>query len=284
LFNYFAPYSFEDASKILKKHKNAYILAGGTDLLVNIRSGKTKPDVVVDLKRIKGLNYIKKDKNYIRIGTLTDMNEIASSNILKGPYEILKRSASVMGCFEIRNRATIGGNIVNASPGADTLCPLTVLKAKVVIYNSKRERTVPIEKFLKGVNKVDLKKGEILKEVLIPLYDKNCAGFYFRRQRTKGMDLASFNAAIFVINKNNISERKIRIAIGTVSPTPYINKKVESLLNRKTINSDLVKKSVDIINSEIAPRKTSLRATPEYKKLMVEVFLNRSLKSLRLIR
>ena len=279
-FNYLAPASLKETFDILKEKKDAHILAGGTDLIVNIRSGKISPHCVVDLKKIKSLGEIKKTKTGIEIGSIVNMNELGESKLLTGAYSLLKYAASIMGCYEIRNRATIGGNIINASPGAETLTPLTVLEAKVVLKSSRATRTLPVGKFITWVNTTAIKKDELLTKIVIPFYPKNTAGFYMRRQRVKGMDLASVNCAILVLNPDNIKTRKVRIAMGTVLPTPYRAKKAEKLLSNCAIDADRIKRAARIIKDEIAPRASSLRATPEYKKLMIESFLMMGLKKI----
>ncbi len=279
-FDYQSPKSLKECLKLISENENAHILAGGTDLIVNIRSGKIIPQLVVDIKNISELSDIKKTDNYIEIGSLTTMNQITKSSLLKGAYYLLSYAASIMGCYEIRNRATIGGNIINASPGAETLNPLVVLSAKVVLESTSGQRILSIEEFVCGPNKTEIKKNELLTKILIPIVNEEADGVYMRRQRVKGMDLASVNCAIFITNKSDIKKRKIKISFGTVTPKPYRPIKVEQLLENNKITKNLILESVKIINSEINPRTTSLRASPEYKKFMIEYFLVEGLKKI----
>lgn len=272
-FDFSAPETLNEAFTVLSRNENARILAGGTDLVVNIRSGKIKPSVVVDLKKIKWLSGVAKTDKGIEIGPLTTMNELAASPLLKGPYSILSYAAKIMGCYEIRNRATVGGNIINASPGAETLTPLTALHASVQVESNNNKKLVPLHKFVTGPNNTVLARGEIVTKIILPFYPQDTVGYYMRRQRVKGMDLASVNCSVLVVNSKNISERQIRAAFGTVMPAPYRSKKAEEILSGKKITADLLKQATAVINSEINPRATSLRATPEYKRFMVEYFL-----------
>jgi len=272
-FDYFAPQTLSEAFTALNRNENACILAGGTDVIVNVRSGKIKPAVVVDLKKIEWLSGVAKTDKGIEIGPLTTMNELAESPLIKGPYSLLSYAAKIMGCYEIRNRATVGGNIINASPGAETFTPLTALHASVEVSSNNNKKLIPLHKFVTGPNNTALARGEIVTKIIIPFYPQDTAGYYMRRQRVKGMDLASVNCSVLVVNSKNIRECQVRAAFGTVMPTPYRSIKAEEILSGKKITLDLIKQAAVVINSEINPRATSLRATPEYKRFMVEYFL-----------
>ncbi|MFC2091670.1 FAD binding domain-containing protein [Elusimicrobiota bacterium] len=272
-FDYCAPETLIELLNILGTKKSSSILAGGTDLLVNIRSGKLKPKNVIDIKKIKSLNTIKKVKHGIEIGASVTMNDISRSPHFTGPYSVLKQSASVMGCFEIRNRATIAGNIINASPGAETLTPLSVLQAELIIQSRSTTRTSHVSEFIKGVNKTALKNNELLTSVLLPSYPPDTKGIYMRRQRVKGMDLASINCCLLIINPGKLSKREVRFSLGTVATVPYRSKKAENILSYSKIDTNSINEAADIINSEISPRASSMRATPEYKRSMVRHFL-----------
>ncbi|RLD18696.1 MAG: xanthine dehydrogenase family protein subunit M, partial [Caldiserica bacterium] len=198
---YYKVRSIDEAVELLSELDDYHILAGGTDLVVDMRKGKKMPRNIVDLKGIKELSFIRKEDNFIEIGALTCMNDIADSDVLTSPYYGLKKAADIMGCYEIRNRATIGGNIVNARPSADTVVALYALEAEVVLISKEGRRQVKIEDFIRGVGKVSLRKGEFLERILIPVCDEKSKSVFYRVQRTKGMDLAGINACIFYNNK-----------------------------------------------------------------------------------
>lgn len=279
-FDYFSPKSLGEAFHKLKHAEDSVILAGGTDLVVNLRSGKLKTKAVIDLKQLPGLREITKTAEGVEIGALVTMNELARSPLLAGPYALLAHAASIMGCFEIRNRATIGGNIINASPGAETLCPLTVLEARVILKNEQEGRIVPLADFLKGPNQTDIHRGEILTKIVLPQLSPDTKGVYMRRQRTRGMDLASVNCALLALHPGNPAAREIRMAFGTVAPVPLRLPELEASLRGKKLDDNTVKLLADQIKARIQPRATSLRATPEYKKIMIETFLLRGMKEL----
>lgn len=279
-FAYHAPTTVRAAAELLQQTAGSALLAGGTDLLVSLRGGKVKPAAVIDLKKIRGLDGIKKTERGLEIGALMTMHALARAPELAGAYRMLADAAAMMGCYEIRHRATLGGNVVNASPGAESLCPLTVLEAQVVVNGPNWDRMVPLAAFVKGVNRVELKPGELLTKLVLPDHPAGTVGVYQRRQRVKGMDLASVNCAILVINPATPATRQVRVALGTVAPTPYRSAKAEALLSGKPLTTEIIRAAAEIIRSEVSPRATSLRATPEYKKLMIAVFLERGLRQL----
>jgi CO/xanthine dehydrogenase FAD-binding subunit len=279
-FDYYSPKTLNEAFKIMEESKNYKIMAGGTDLLVNIRAGKERPDVVIDIKRIEELNRIEVIDNTLRLGTTVTFNQIIENKIIKERITALYEAAEVMGCYEIRNKATIGGNIVNASPGSESGSPLYVFEAKVLLKSKEGERLLNISEFIKGVNRTDIREGEILAEVLIPLYNGDSGSIYFRGRRVKGMDLASLNLAMLILNLKDDNNRKVRLAAGAVHPTPLRMTEIEEILSFKKLNEEIIEKAKKRAAEIIFPRATSLRATPEYKKVMVGNFIEMGLKKL----
>ncbi len=279
-FDYYAPKTIKEASELLLNLPDAKIMAGGTDLLVNIRAGKERPSAVIDIKRIKGLNQIEWKGNYLSIGALTLFNQLLENDIIRNKYKVLYECASVMGCYEIRNKATIGGNIMNASPGAESGSPLFVLEAEVVLEDGENKRQLKISEFVKGVGKTDIKRGEILTEILIPKYPDNMRSTYFRGRRVKGMDLASLNLAMLILNPDDDSDREIRVAMGAVHITPLRIPEIEEMLSKKKLTVEILEKVKKRVAELINPRATSLRATPEYKKVMVGNFIEMGLEKL----
>lgn len=279
-FRYYSPTSLKELFSLLKKEPESVFLAGGTDLLVNLRSGKLLPPAVIDLKRIKELSLIEKTEAGISVGALCLMDTLASSSTIPIQYELLKYAASIMGCLEIRNRATIGGNIVNASPGGETITPLAVIEALIVLRKEKKSRTVTFSEFIDWVNSTILEKGEIVEKIILPKLPSTARGVYMRRARVKGMDLASVNFSMLVLRPGSIKDRGVRIAMGTVMPKPYRAKEAEQVLSEGRITDEKIREAAELINASIAPRASSLRATPLYKRLMVETFIRSSLEEI----
>lgn len=276
--NYMKPITLEEAS-ILLKRENSELLAGGTDVIVHIRDNKKNPQWIIDLKGIDGLSEIREKEQTISIGALTKVQDIAESELLL-PYTAIRSGAKSLGCFDIRNRATVGGNICNASPSADLIPGLLVYDAQLKIFDGENYRIENLEDFLLGFGKTTLKKGDIVTEILI---SKNTLGIskYIRRTRVKGMDLSGINIAMYfekdAINKKSIND--IKIALGAVYPQVRRVKNLESKLLGEINEDGLDNLLLELVN-ELTPRKDSLRATPEYKKQMIYSLLKKEIEEL----
>ena len=181
-FEYFAPKTIEEACSLLSRHSGqARVLAGGTDLLVKMKQRKITPRYVINLKTIPDLDYIRyDDTDGLRMGTLVTIQSIKTSTIIRRKYEILNQAASGESTVQIRNRATIGGNLANASPAADGPVSLIALGAKVTIAKLGGERTVVLEDFFTGPGQTLLQAGEILTEIQVPSPSPRSGGVYLK--------------------------------------------------------------------------------------------------------
>lgn len=278
-FEYYRPDTMSELYDLFKK-PNYRILAGGTDLFVKMRENKNYPEILIDIKNIKNLKGIQEDKNFIYIGSVVTINEILKSDLIKKYFSIMLDAAKVMGCNEIRNKATLGGNICNASPGAEFGSTLLALDAICVVESLQGKKEIPLNKFYVSTGKVDLNQGEILKYFKIPKLYNNSKSIYFRHSRIKGMDLAGVNESIVIINFADFKKREIRIALGAVAPTPIRDYEIEKLLSRKFITKDLLNQAKKILFNKYNPRASSLRASPEYKKIIIGNFLEIALEKL----
>ena len=168
-FEYYAPETLQEASKLLKElGKDAAALAGGTEVIVKMKEGSRRPKHIVNLKKIPGLSGIKETSDGIEIGALTTIREIETSPLIKEKYPILYQSAKVLGSVQIRNRATVGGNICNASPCADTAVGLLSAEGGAHISGPDGERKVPLVDFFLGPGRTVLAPGEILTSITVP--------------------------------------------------------------------------------------------------------------------
>ncbi len=275
-FNYIKPSSLTEAIKLkLEFGESAHYLAGGTDLFVNVRNGKLKPKLVIDLKGIRELYGIEQKEDGVFIGALTRMKDIVYSDLLRKLYPVLVEGASVLGDKEIRNRATIGGNVCNASPSGDTIPALFVYEARVVVVSEKGERRELIWDFLKGPGRTSLGDGELVKGFLLPVPPSGSVGKYVKLSRSRGMDLPSLGVAVLY--------PPLRIAYGAVAPTVVRAKEVEDFLNAHGFTPDSISKAKEMIFSAYSPRPTSLRATPLYKKVLASELPFRILQDLGVI-
>jgi carbon-monoxide dehydrogenase medium subunit len=269
-FEYMEPKSLREAVALLAKFKNkAKILAGGTDLIGALKRGWLKPKYIINLKGIKGLNRIGfTRKEGLKVGALVTWSEILSSQPIARFYPLLREGASVIGCSQIRNMGTIGGNICHASPAADSAPALMVYGAKCHIRKKGRGRIIPIEEIFKGVQKVSLKPDEVLTELHLPLPDPGLRGCYLKFSPRKAMDLPIVGVGVLVRIEKGIFE-DVRIALGAVASTPIRARKAEKLLSGKPLKEEWIHRAAKEAAAECKPID-DLRASAEYRRALVQ--------------
>mgnify|MGYP006289756209 CR=1 FL=1 len=272
-FEYKRAKNLKEVFELLKEDEENQIIAGGTDLLVKLREAKRSPKTLIDIKDLDELKGIKKEGNKIKIGALTTITEIKNSELIKEELFALYQAASEFGCYEIRNRATIGGNIVHASPGAEFGVSIFALDAQVEVVGQDGIKQYPIDEFWYDVGRVKL-ENELLKSIVINT-ETNPKSSYNRLSRVEGMDLAVVNVAL-----SKKSDGTYKSYFGTVARTPYNNKEIDQLLNEGNYTKETFKQIQKIVNENVSPRASSLRASPEYKKKMVVSLLKRCLRDI----
>ena len=278
---YHRPQDLAEAVDILSRFENsARVIAGGTDILP-LRPGVKKIDIIhhlVDISKL-GLDYLKKESDHIRIGAATTINTIGASPLfLSGPYGAMSDAADAHSTATIRNRATVGGNLCNASPCADLALPLLVLDAILVAAGPNGKRHIPIESFFKGANYTALNKEEVLLEIRIPLCsEKTGTSFLKLRRHQTAIDMAVVNVATSLTCKKKRCEAA-RIALGAVAPIPFRAKKAESVLAGAELNEEIIQKAAATAAEEARPID-DVRATSAYRKKMVAVLVRRSLEN-----
>lgn len=277
-FDYFAPQKLGEAVSLLRRHgKKATLLAGGTDLLLRLERHVVAPSLVVDLKKIRDLKGIRQERRGIKIGALTLMEEIASSPLIQKRYGIIARGAVVVGSIQTRNRATLGGNLCNASPAADTAPPLIALAARARIAGGQRTREVALEEFFLGPGKTCLKVNELLKEIFIPSPPKRSGGSVQRCTRT-AMDIAVVNCAVFLsLTPKHDNVADVRIALGAVAPTPLRAEAAEEALRGKIADRRAIDETVERAVASASPID-DVRSTADYRREMVRVLTRRALE------
>jgi len=265
-FEYYEPQSISEALEILDKYRgSARILAGGTDLLVKMKTRQLEPKVVVNLKKINGLRYIRDEGDYIKIGALTTLRDIERSDIIKQYIPALHDAVKMMASIQIRNMATIGGNLCNASPAADTAPPLLAYDAYVKAISLNGERIIPLSKLFKGPGETILEPNEILVEINVKKHKGSSA--FMKISRT-AMDIAIANVAVYLELDNDVVT-DIRIAAGSVAPTPVRCFKAEGYLKGLKING-ITPESFKYMDLDIKPI-TDVRSTAEYRRFIVKV-------------
>ncbi len=262
-FEYLEPSTIKKAASLLEKHGGeAKILAGGTDLIVKMKKGEVNPRYLINIGKIKGLDFIKEDGG-LSIGTATKLRSIESSELIKEKYFVLFEAVKALGKVQARNMGTIGGNICNASPAADSAPALLVLGAQVNTMSSNGTKTIPLEEFFKDPGETTLSPNEFLTEIQIPSPPKLSGGAFLKIARVSA-DLAKINAAAFIERKGEIC-KSCRIALGAVAPTPIRMKRAEETLNGKKFDEKLVSQAAQIVSDDIKPI-TDVRSTVEYRK------------------
>jgi len=278
-FDLYEPESVEEACAMLKKgNGEAGILAGGTDLLVEMKSGRFNLRNVINLKRIKELDYISFDpKQGMRIGALATWTQILDSAEVAAYYPVLKQSAQVMASTQIRNMATLAGNICHASPAANGPIPLLLYEAECTIQGMAGKRTVPIGGMFAGVQRNSLRPGEILVEIYMPMPpESSTRGSYQKFATRKAMDLGIVGVGALA-TVNNGSFDLVRIALAAVAPTPLRAGKAEGFLTRKGTEDDLIREAAEIASKECSPI-SDMRASKEYRTELVKELTYRAIK------
>ena len=278
-FEVFQPASVPEAREFFRKNgPGGHFLAGGTDLVIAIKEKGLVPRYVVDLKKIPSLSGIREScDGSLTIGALTTMREIETSPVIRKKYPFLAQSAAEVGSIQIRNRATIGGNMANATPSADVAPALLVLNAKVKISRSGGEKIVLLEEFFVGPGKTIMEPGDILTEIVIPPAPPDFRGEYIKFSPREMMDLAYVGVAVgVVVDGSRKICRDVRIALGAVSPTPIRARKAEPLMLNQEITPSLAERVGEEASNECKPI-SDVRSSAAYRKEMVRVNTKRAL-------
>ena len=274
-FEYYKPESIDEVLVLIEKYgERARFLAGGSDLLIKIKLLREEPECLIDITGIEELRGISINEEELRIGAVTSLNEINCFPIIKKNYTALFEATSEMATTQVRNNASIGGNLCNASPGADTVPPLLVLEAKVNITIGNEVKTVPLEEFFTGPGKTILNRGDILTSISIPISSSNTGTSFIKISRTHS-DLPQLNAAAAIKVENGICT-DARIALGAVAPTPVRAIRAENILKNRKPDHNAFEEAAGVVVTEIKPR-TSIRSTEDYRKMVAPVIVKRAL-------
>jgi CO/xanthine dehydrogenase FAD-binding subunit len=267
-FAYERPTSLADAFALLAEPgSEARLLAGGTDLIIRLRDGSMRPKTVVDVKGIAELDgEIREEHGYLRIGARTVMSDILADERIRRDYEALAEGAAVVGSAQIRNRATLAGNICNASPAADTAPALLVYDARVVAAGPAGTRTIPIDEFFVQSGVTTLAAGELVTAIELPLPAGPRGAVHVRRTRRRGHDLASVTLACAVF-----PDGSTRIAYGSVGPRPVLVTDATGLLADPAGSDAAKSRRLEELFVDASPSARSMRASPEYRLAMLRV-------------
>ena len=274
--DYRAPQTLTEALETLSTHgQNVHLIAGGTDLVPRMRSRVVEPALLVDL-RLLGLTGIEMREHEIRIGARATHTDILESDLLAAAYPALVESAADIAGPPIRNRGTLGGNLVNASPAADLAPPLLVYDAAVILAKATGERRVPLADFFTGPGQTVLNPDEILTEIRIPAIPPHSASNFIKLGKRKAMAIAvvSVAARLTLDEAGNIAQA--RLALGSVAPKPMRAFEAEAILENQAPSVALFTEAGLVASSEASPI-SDIRASGDYRKKMVAVLTRRAL-------
>jgi len=278
-FEYLSPRTVNEAIGLLKQHGGKVkVLAGGTDLVPQMKWGEIKPEYILSLSQVPDLAQIQfHHTTGLKLGALTKIRAIEKSDTIKEFYPILAQAASVIGSVEIRNRGTVGGNLCNAAPSADMVPSLLVLNARAVIASESGERVIPLEDFFVGPGKTVLSGGEILIRLEVPTMKPNSAGEYIKLGNRNAMEIALIGvAALITLEQGNDTCEEARLALATAAPTPIRVKEAEGVLTGKKLDEEVIELAAETASKEASPR-SSWRASEEYRREMIRVLTRRAI-------
>ncbi len=278
-FEYHAAVNLEDALSQLEEYgSDAKVLAGGTDLILAMKHKTILPPRVISLKKATELNFVREENSTVRIGSLATHFQLSQSGLLKEHATLLCEAVSLIGSWQIRSIGTIGGNLCNASPAADSAAPLLALDARVVIAGGDGEREMPLRSFFTGPGETALAPTEILKEIIIERPASASAGCYLKMMRKKAVDLSVVGVA-FLADVDETGEKLARLAIGLggVAPTPIRAPEAEAMLAGLTRN-EVLKALPDAARAAVAATRpiSDIRASAAYRRAMVDVYVQRA--------
>jgi CO/xanthine dehydrogenase FAD-binding subunit len=264
---YFAPQKIEEALEILSRYgKKIKVIAGGTDLLVQYYDRLYEVNSWLDLKNIKELKDIRINKNQIEIGAMVTHTQLEKSEDIKKYFPVLSQAAADIGSPQIRNRGTIGGNIVNASPAGDLLAPLMAYDAQFKLLSLQKEALISAEEFFIGPKKTILEPAQLLTGIILPLPSERTFGCWIKIGKRKALIIATITLALVVeMVEDNKTVKDVRTCLGSVAPTPIEVKEVREKMIGKNFSQLDFNQLGQIVEDRISPID-DIRGTREYRK------------------
>lgn len=278
-FDYVRPESPHEVMKLLLKHNgDARLFMGGTDVFVRMRDGFIAPKILIDVKHLPGMGEIKFAKRKgLTIGAAVDMNTLARHKAVIENYPLLVEALDSVASYQLRTRATMGGNLCNASPAADTAPAALVLEANLVVHGRRGEYLIPVTQFFLGPGKTVLKPGEFLLRIEIPPPPKGAVGRYFKLGRNAHGDLSIVGVAVLGYpDKKTRSGYGFRIALASVAPTPIRAPEAEDILAASPITPEVIEAAAVAAMDATRPID-DVRSSAAYRKAMVKSLTKRGL-------
>ena len=275
-FEYLRPTTIPEAIALLQQHgEDAKILSGGQSLIPMMKLRIARPAYLIDINRIAGLSYVKEEGGFLKIGGLTREAELEASPLIRSKYPILVDTTRVIADPQVRNLATVAGNLAHGDPANDHPATMLALGAHVVATGSRGERVIPIEEFFVSLFSTALQQGEILTEIRIPVPPAHSGGAYFKLERKVGDFATAAVAAQVTLDEDSVVE-SAGIGLTNVGPTPIKAKKAEDFLRGKKPDPPNLEQAARLAADEAQP-SSDLRGPAEYKKGLVMELAKRSL-------
>lgn len=276
--NVHSPAALEEALALKAEHgENLRPLAGGTDLVPGIRAGTVSAGGLLDLNRIPNLGRIQEDRDEVYLGPLVTHAALADSPVVRTHLPILAEASASVGAVQIRNLGTLGGNLVNASPAADSIPPLWVLGASCELQNTSGKREISIEEFFTGPGETVMKPDEIMVGIRVRKAPSGARWFYLKLGQRRAMAIAKVSVALLAQCRETL--RDVRIALGAVAPTVVGAPETAAFLEGRRPDEATIREAARMVQTECTPI-ADVRSTARYRCQMVGVLLARGLRSL----
>lgn len=274
-FDYYQPESLKEAYNLMEKmNGRARYIAGGTDVIVNIKQKMIQPDALISLRHIEALKGIKNNGG-LSLGSMTLFRDIERDSFIAKQYPALTQAVWLLANPQIRNVATVGGNLCNAAPSADSAPPLIVLGASLTLEGPGGRREVPIDTFFTGPRETCMESVEILTQIKIP-EKADQTGMAFLKVGRVAQDIAIVNAAALLVMDGKKC-LKCRLAVGAVASVPLRLRNVEKIIEDEEVSPDLLDRISQMVEQEVSPI-TDVRSTAEYRRIMSGVLVRRAIK------
>ena len=277
--DYRVPETVAEACALMHAHETARILAGGTDLMVLMRAGKLSPDLIVDIKKLP-LDYMSEEQGGLRIGATTRHADIAAHGAVQARWPALAAACRAVGGLATRHRGTLGGNVMNASPVADTVPVLLAYDAVAQLSGLGGERAVPLADFFAGYRSTVLERGEILTGLFIPSPSVRSASSFYKKGKRRALYIASVNLALRIDLADDGVVQTARIALGSVAATSILSRAAADLLEGRPFDESGIEAAASKAAETITPI-SDVRSQAWYRTRLTETLVRRGLTELR---
>jgi len=275
------PKNLSEALNLLHERSDTVkLIAGGTDAIIQLKDRTLQTKELLDISRLDELRYIRREASTIRVGALSTYSDIAESSLLNQSCHVLVEASKMIGSLQIQNRATIGGNLANASPAGDTIPPLYALAATITVQNQNGTRHIPIERFFLGYRKIDLRPDELITEISFDTVERPSDTAFLKLGLREGHFISIANIALWVQwspGETRISD--MRVALGAVAPVVIRARKCEEFLRNRTLEEEAIWQAGEIASGESSPI-TDIRASAEYRRAVIPSLLYKAMHTL----